>query len=198
MKLVIGIPYHDSFTIPWKFAQSLFGAMPFLYKELGLENVDLIFQTGTLVSNVRNGLLMNAQKLNPDYMLWIDSDMSFTKDDILNLLKNKSDGLVSALYLQGTEPHYPNAYMRVDGLTGLFRSVKDPVGLIDIDACGFGFCLMGKKALYGMGAQPFNEITQDGFHVSEDLSFCIRAKERGIDIKLDSTIKVGHLRVKEV
>ena len=195
MKLAIGIPYHDNFVVAYKFMESLVRTIPGLFKE---HDAHLFFRTGTLVSHVRNELLKDAHRSDFDAMLWIDSDVRFDPEDVARLVAQAADDtIVTGLYFTGDPPYTPNAYMRSE--TGAYRRLAELPGIpFEVDACGFGFLVMGRKAIYGAGDDPFNEMSVNGFHLGEDLSFCTRAKERGVKIYCDPTIKVGHLRLGEI
>lgn len=93
---------------------------------------------GSMISNSRNGIVELALQEKCDYLLWIDSDMSFPPDALMRLLKHERD-IVGATYnkkvppfetlgkFAGTKPDGP-----ITG--GLYEALLLPGGMMLVKA----------------------------------------------------------------
>ena len=194
----IGVIRPHSFMIPWECGRSLILGYHALKDKY---DIDLITAQGAYVDENRNDVLQAAQRQKLDWLLFIDTDIVFTKEDVLKIVKNYKEGdadLITGVYYlaDGTKPVVykftgeDRPYQEMD------RFTKDEI--IDIDACGMGFCLLGRKAIHGMGARPFDRMYYEGKYFGEDIAYCHRAREKGIKMQCDTSIKLGHLRFKEI
>jgi hypothetical protein len=72
--------------------------------------------------------------------------------------------------------------------------------LVEVDYSGFGFILIKKgiieKMEYPWFRPQMTEYEKDGIQIQdismEDVAFCLKAKELGYKILIDTTIRVGH------
>lgn len=145
-------------------------------------------------------------KLEYDYILWIDSDISFKFEDFTELLSHKKD-IIGGLYLMEggtnfavvTEENWDwNFFLK----NGYFKFLSPPElskysNPIKVSYTGFGFLLI-KKGVFEKIKYPWFEPKiyelENGIRdfASEDVSFCIKAKEYGYDIFIDKNVIVGH------
>lgn len=193
MKYLIAIPCMD--TIPTQFVKSLVG--------LRVEGtLEIAFSCNSLVYDSRNLLSKKAVENEFDRVLWLDSDVTFPADTFERLAKRLDMGyeFVSGLYQRRKEPIEPTIfktlYMAEDKLPHADCYKDYPDGIFEIAACGFGCVMMTTSALKRVGEEfglPFSPLL--GF--SEDLSFCMRAHQLGIQLWCDSDIKLGHIGYKE-
>ena len=74
--------------------------------------------------------------------------------------------------------------------------IKGKQALIPVSYTGFGFMLIKYGVFEALPYPWFQPITQKIGHMvdfaSEDVSFCLQAQEKGYQIYIDPTIKVGH------
>ena len=141
-------------------------------------------------------------KIDYDYLMWIDSDVIFKPSDLIRLLSHKLD-IVSGLYLTQNGNTYATVkdwdidkYKqngRFDFLTP--RDIKND-NLFEVSYTGFGFILI-KKGVFETIKYPWFKprfIKMD--HITEftmeDVTFCLEAKEAGFQIMIDPTVKLGH------
>ena len=143
----------------------------------------------------------------PDAFLFVDSDMEFTLADIRALAARDVEICAGAYCFKETPmaeflvagmwlPDYPGMSGRLPG----FRSSVTS-GFFPVDWAGFGFVLVKKTALQKMifpwfyhpvlpvppGAGPYPQKA-----VGEDIGFCLRAREVGINVFLDADLRIGH------
>ena len=145
----------------------------------------------------RAGLTQTDPHYNKPYthFLWLDDDHVFNPEMLEHLLSHDVD-MVSALYFQRTAPHYPVAYIKDDTPDKYkhYPLIDVPNALIQVDAVGFGACLMKREVLE---AVPEPWFTLD-YRAGEDIAFCVHAKENGIKIYLDGQYKLGHVGIPEI
>ena len=163
----------------------------------GMTNV--AFLAGTLIYDARERLLKAAIEEKAERILWLDSDMVFSPDLLIDLSADLDEGrdIVTGLCFRRRPPYTPAIYKKIRmGLPGEAETehYNDyPDGeIFEIDACGFAAVLMnievGVKVLEKMNT-AFTPIPGYG----EDISFCIRAKQLGYRIWCDSRVKLGHV-----
>ena len=144
--------------------------------------------------DARNLLAKEAIESGADRVLWIDSDMVFGDDLMIRLGEDLDTGawdMVCGLYFKRELPVTPVVYKQIDALTGRAEAYRDyPENqLFPVAGCGFGAVMMTTELLRRVGDYAFTPFN----HLSEDLSFCVRANSAGAKIACDSRIKVGHV-----
>lgn len=195
MKTLIALPCMD--TVHTIFMKSLL-------------SMDRIGQTGfafscsSLIYDARNKLAKQAVNEGYDRVLWLDSDMDFQPDLLKRLSEDMDEGreLVSGLYFKRKAPVKPVIYKDIgmlknendDGMTPVAVAYEDypQDSVFTIAGCGFGGCLVSVDLIKRIGDKfglPFSPIMGFG----EDLSFCIRASELGVELFCDSRVKMGHV-----
>lgn len=158
----------------------------------------------SLVYDARNTLAKQAVTEGFDRVLWLDSDMDFSPDLLSVLSADMDEGreLVSGLYFKRKAPIKPVVYKEVgyfhneqeDTVTPIAVSYEDyPKDTIfPIAGCGFGGVLVSVDLINRVGEKfglPFSPILGFG----EDLSFCKRVSELGVEMYCDSRVKMGHV-----
>lgn len=122
-------------------------------------------------------------------IVWVDSDVILPPESIIKMAESGKD-FITGVYFQRAGKHYPLvANHRKD--TDTFQwMVKWPKNVIaPIDGCGFGCCLTSAKMLVDI-EQPWFEYKK----FSEDFDFCIKAKNAGYQLYVDTSILCGHLK----
>lgn len=194
MKIVVGMPCMD--TLPMLTCASLLRLCMSSKHEL-----IPFFVSGSLVYDARNDIVNEALKERADYILFIDSDITFEPDALDKLLAHNTD-IVSGLYF-GRREHNNNpiAYSKIYPKT-LFRkcakldTIKDvDAPLQEVAAAGLGFCLIKMNVFYKMLCKN-NMIFEPFRGMGEDISFFYRAKKMGFKVFLDSTIPLTHIGYK--
>lgn len=215
-KLVLCIP-GSSFSR--EFVQCLTNAVSQLSREGHL--VQLSFAYDANVHYARSRVLLCETlrgvdqkpfdgKIEYDYLMWIDSDVLFTADDIRSLIKHDKD-IVTGCYLMHNNSHYP-LVQKMDDKHFLEKGHYQFLGRKDIEAkkdelftveyAGFGF--LGVKhgvfesIKYPYFAPEFLDFGTDGKIVeqaSEDVSWCMKVRQNGYQIWCDPSIKVAHQKL---
>ena len=152
---------------------------------------------GAAVHEARNALAREAVESGCDRVLWLDSDMVFDDDLLIRLGEDLDAGwdMVCGIYFKRRLPVTPVIYRSIEATTGKCEVYSDYPrdSLFEIAGCGFGTVMMTTELLTRADAEfktgPFTPLLK----LSEDLSFCARAKNVGARIGCDSRVKVGHV-----
>ena len=134
-----------------------------------------------------------------DKILWIDSDIAFNPDDAMKLIESDKEIISGAYLLASGEV---TAYKKILGPGYTYDEVKAMTEPVKIEGCGFGF-LAVKSGVFENMTRPWFQSTfgtvkgDDGEDytfpvIGEDISWCMRVKEKGYEIWLDPTIQVTH------
>lgn len=153
--------------------------------------------SGTMQNEIKNSKPLGGA-VTYDKILWIDSDISFTPEDVLRLYDSDKDIVTGAYMLANGSA----AVYKTLGKQGMSHetviTLEDP---IKVEGCGFGFVCV-KSGVFESLSRPWfqqvmHHIEQNGERidfplVGEDLSWCKRARDAGYDIWLDPKVKVTH------
>ena len=198
MKTLIAIPCMD--YIEADFVECLTNLRP-------VGDIEVKYMKASLVYDARNQITRYAlEKGGFDYILWLDSDMTFDPDLMEKLIadiEGKEDGVrkmaVTGLCFGRRPPFKPCIYSRLDIQTN--GKMVNPVcenwfdyprdSVFEVDACGFACLLMRMEMLEAMGIYgvPFFPVGGLG----EDLTFCWRARKLDMKFHCDSRLKIGHI-----
>ena len=192
MKTLIAIPCGDQLEA--NFVECLLNL-----RHVGETEIKLL--KGTLVYDARNQLTQYAlEKGGYDFVLWLDSDMTF-EPDLLERLMEDIDGkqAVTGLCFGRRPPFKPCIYKSIrvekEGL-GVMPHAENWYDyprdqLFEVEGFGFACVLMRMDMLDAMSVYgiPFFPVAGLG----EDLSFCWRARQLDIRLWCDSRLKIGHI-----
>ena len=155
------------------------------------------------LDEARNSLVRRALKAGATHVFFVDNDMALPKMTLINLLKHDVP-MVSGLYFKRATPPTPVAYDKMNGPNfHIFLDYPDRQ-LVDVVGVGMGCCLI-KKEVFDTVKDPwfrfkFDQPVVEGHKnenfkgvLAEDLSFCKKVTEAGIGIKLDTSVKCGHV-----
>jgi hypothetical protein len=140
------------------------------------------------IARARNDIFIEALRYGAD-VLFIDSDMEFTKWDY-NMLLNSGKDVVTAVCYKRKPPYTPCVFNFSDERRQVaIKAIPDII--FSADACGMAFCLikfniirlMTSSHVIEMLGKPFNQM-QDNHRdqLEEDMSFCMRLKTMNIPI----------------
>lgn len=135
-----------------------------------------------------------------DKILWIDSDITFSPEDVLKAYRSEFD-IVSGAYMLGTGEVM--AFTETLGSPLKYDDVKELTDPIKLKGAGMGFMAVKQGVFEALGRpwfrsakvlHTFNE-GEDPVEIEiagEDLSFCQNAINAGFEIWLDPTIRLVH------
>ena len=171
------------------------------------DEIEVKYLKATLVYDARNQITRYAlENGGYDYILWLDSDMTFNEDlldRLIDDIEGKEDGVrkmaVTGLCFGRRPPFKPCIYSKLDVQTN--GQMVLPVcenwydyprdSMFEVEACGFACLLMRMEMLEAMGIYgvPFFPVGGLG----EDLTFCWRARKLDMKFHCDSRLKIGHI-----
>ena len=214
-KLMIGLPAYDH-KVGVKMAISLMQ----LGQKLMEHGIPVQVQSlcgCSVVSRARNVIAHEFMKSDCDHLMFIDADMTFEADSIIRLMAwNQEKAIVAGAYEARKEGKV--YILSLDGGHGVNgpqgKVTMDEMGLIRAYRVATGFMMIQRRVFEVLrDANPewrHKDINTDEMmysyfdfkctpegYIGEDFLFCDRAREQGLDIWVDPTIKLGHMGIHE-
>jgi cellulose synthase/poly-beta-1,6-N-acetylglucosamine synthase-like glycosyltransferase len=196
MRVAICIPARGQMEVTTAFDLTMMAAYM-----AGKKNIDLNVYTsqGTLIFDQRNSLVRTAVIEKCDYILFIDADMRFPKTTLERLLAHKKDiiGVNATTRMMPPKPTARNIQINEDGSVDWLEVLSNKEkGIGKVDAIGCGVMLIKTSCLKNI-PQPYFYFEQllKGKLLGEDIYFCIKAKDAGIDtwVDHDLSMEIGHV-----
>jgi GT2 family glycosyltransferase len=151
---------------------------------------------GTLIFDQREKLAQVALKEGCDAVLFIDSDMRFPHDLITIMLSREVD-IVGVNAVTRRRPSFPTAKLLVKsedekGIRHHWSNVdsRGKEGIEVVTAVGFGAVLIRKKVFETLSAPWFDAGWGPTGVVGEDVFFCVKAGDAGIDTYVDHELSM--------
>jgi GT2 family glycosyltransferase len=158
-------------------------------------DTEMAFQNGVFVHENMNNLVRLAQEKKASHIFFVEHDMVFEPDTLGRLLEQDKD-IISAPYSGRTLPLQPLVYQRGTDEELYMMSYdiwpKKPFKCYGVPTG----CTLIKMSVFEKIKPPyfFFEHTEDGvIKMSQDIYFCKKANEAGIEVWCDPTIMVGHI-----
>jgi len=157
-------------------------------------DIDIYTAAGTLIFDQRNKLVKTSIEAKCDYIVFIDADMRFPKDTIMRLLRHQKD-IIGVNATTRTEPVIPtakNLTINEDGSCTwlpIYSNSLDGISKADGIGCGV---MMIKASVFAKLQEPYFYFEQlpDNKILGEDIYFCIKAKDAGIDTWVDHDLSM--------
>jgi hypothetical protein len=155
--------------------------------------------TSSTISHARNTLCNNFLKTNLEWILFIDSDIDFSYNDIVNLYNkalNNNIKVISGCYFSyfGNEKIYP-----VSSIVNFDSDFEE------VSWLGLGFTLIHRSILEKTGKDSVNgdkhwfaETYKNGTYVGEDMYFSNLLNENSIKLYVCPEIRLGHNKNKRI
>jgi len=157
------------------------------------------------IEDMRNQAVYVAQKYECTHLLMFDADMVLHPKTITKLLENDLD-ICGALCYQRYWPFNPVMFkVKTGNFNGKMSELHFDIitkfeenTIIELDAIGTGV-FMVKMEVFEKLKQPYFEkilkgvIDKNEYYFGEDISFCIKCKQVGLNIYMDSSIPCGHI-----
>lgn len=161
-----------------------------------------------MTSGNRNFILEQAIENKQDAVLWLDTDMVYPPDILVNLINSKVD-ICGSVYFKRSEPFDPCVYVDSENPFKPYKIVdihKLPLNtVVEVDGLGFGGLFVKMSVYDSMGenkwmryGKNFGIPGEKEDQLSHDLVFCRTAKKYGHKIYVHSGVKCGHIGEKIV
>ena len=168
-------------------------------EEAGVEKFWVLLDKSFPLDLSRNRLASRALDLGATHVLFLDADMTFPAGLVEKLL-DVGAPVSAALYFKKAPPFTPvPSMLDVPEDPQLMRPITlpEPPGIVECDVVGMGATLIRREV--------FEKIEKPWFaydihrrsgemSVTEDVTFCIKARAAGFRIACDTRITCGHLR----
>lgn len=164
-------------------------------------------KSNSLVYDARNEMALEAINGGYDVMVSLDSDLVLEPETLLNLVAGIEAGndFVTGLYFMRRLPTKPLILKELDWYEDEVLGAQESAevyedyprdSVFEIAGCGFGCCIMSVEMVKHMTVayrmNPFTPMPR----LSEDYSFCWRARKLGYRLWCDSRIRPGHAGLK--
>lgn len=166
---------------------------------------ELTIVQGYAVHQARNMIVQQALNGNFDYVFFIDSDIILPQDILKGLLEDNKD-IISGYYIKKQETQNicelfgnPPGIDDPEILTNILENeLPKTVGIYGVNACGFGCTLVKTEVFKKIIEKNPDDLCFDyefkkNKMCSEDILFCKRAKEVGIETFVDTKFRCGHI-----
>jgi len=175
--------------------------------------------SGPTIARARNQIVREFLKTDADWLLQLDTDMTFPADLAERLIEAAHPtlrpivgGLCFAYMGDHERKLWPTLYAWIPGTERLRRLTQYPADkLIPVAATGAACLLVhrsvferlderfGDKTPWPFFAEtPFCDVAEDGTkrwdNYSEDLTFCLRAGACGFPVHVHTGIRLGHVK----
>lgn len=160
----------------------------------------VIAERGFTIAENRIYSVVQAQKNESDYLLFVDDDMTFPEDTLERLLEHKKEVIGVDSYSRCLPPsstvgkmNDKGEYMHPDKHTPF--EMKIPNELFKAYFVGAGVMLIDMEVFKKIPKPYFQfDINNEGQIVNgEDGTFCEKVKKAGYDVWCDPTIPIGHI-----
>lgn len=163
----------------------------------GIEH-SLFLSPGTLIANQRHELVNAAREWGATHVLFIDSDIVFRPNHVIDLL-NFDEPIVGGAYSKRVDPVVATAWHSIDNWDTHVRLQEQTDSHIKVDAMALGFCLIRTDVFDKLELPWFILGFKNGQYTGEDIEFFRNCKNNDIPVWLDvkTSLEIGHLGVKE-
>jgi hypothetical protein len=165
---------------------------------------------GSPVNVARERVMAEVEKYSYNKVIWIDSDIGFTPEDIFKLYDSDKD-IITGTYLLADGILTTIGPLPQDRKPGQGEFKKQEVlklnKVMKVHSAGFGIIAMTSKVFPRIPKPYFqllNNVIKNGsgkdiyISLGEDISWCLKAQDVGFDIWFDPTILVNHMKTNTV
>lgn len=148
------------------------------------------------VALARNKIVETFLKSEASHLFMVDDDTIPPMDVVEKLLAHDKDIVSGVTPILREGNMMSNVYLDTSGdQLPLDHKLLKAKELFKVEGVGSS-CLLIKREVFDKIGKPwFAEVWgQDGTHMSEDIFFCNRAKEEGLEVLIDPTVVCKHAR----
>lgn len=204
-RILIGMPTTE--YIHFEFANSLIGIIGHA-KTQGYY-VETYFQVGVRTDRNRNDMVKIFMEKNMDYLLFLDTDMTYPADLITTYLQANKP-LIGGVYFKRSKPHFPVVFKLNEA--GNFQSIDTAYlpknQVVQVDGLGTGGMWIARSVFEDIGKSGqdywFNYGTN--YHIpgateniaTHDLVFCKKYLDTGGKIYVHTGVEFEHITSERV
>ncbi len=165
-----------------------------------------------MIDDARNGLVEGFLASDTEWLFWMDSDMTFPKDtlvELFNVAEQKNAKMVTGIYYQRKGLNFPVLWSRgVPTETGVLSGMEtkkaeynkyvgsftfphpDKQEPFKVHAAGFG-CVLVHRSVFEVLDRPWFKFLPGT--CSEDFYFFVNAQEAGFELWAAPRPELGHI-----
>lgn len=151
-------------------------------------DTEIFMDASTILLTQRERLATEALNINADYILWLDSDITFPSSVALRLLSH-DEPVVACNYIRRQLPAKGVAYEIIgDWENPLSFDIQDE--LVEVQGVGMG-CMLIKTEIFKKLPKPWFEFgwsSQSNDHLGEDMLLCQKIAAAGYTVKIDTVL----------
>lgn len=145
------------------------------------------------IAHVRQLLLTAARRFDPDYAIFLDSDVYPLSPNLIAILTGWQKDIVGGSYVRlFSDGPYLASKFPVEGRPDLYRYYTVPFAPLMEPIITSAGCLCLSRRVLRDKRLNFWPMYEGDKRASEDFGFCLRARELGYKIYLDGTAVLWH------
>lgn len=191
LRLAIGTPTYNG-TVQGDFTGSLVETQRVL-GAAGAAGFEFLIISGTILPSVRADVLAAALDCGASHLLCVDADIGWHAPDVLRLVAHGQDMVTGVYETRGADESGRSRHCIAHP-----RAARDAPGLLEVDACGFGFVLLSRRCMermrdaWGLYQSFAYVMTGELGLQGEDYGFCARWRGLGGKVYADPVPRLRH------
>lgn len=150
--------------------------------------------SGAFISRGRNQLVAAFLAGQGSHLWFVDSDIGFSRDTLDKLLAADRPIVAALYYSLANGVPFPVVVAAPDSKA---QGLPTKGLMMAGSGVGMGCTLIRREVLEALGVRdlwPFSESVQFDTYLSEDITFCLRARELGFESWVNVDAKVTHTK----
>lgn len=155
-----------------------------------MNNIDthVFMNASTILLTQREHLANSAIEFDSEYVLWLDSDMTFPATTAVRLMSH-NEPVVAANYVRRSNPPQGVAYTSIGDWQSWLPFDSDE-SLVNVAGVGMG-CFLMKTEIFAKLSKPWFEFKwspKSNSYLGEDMILCEKISAAGYKIKIDTVL----------
>ena len=206
--MTLAVGWVDPGTVRGEFTESVTQLVAY---ETWHQRLGSVIRThsGPLLVEGRNLLVEKFLKTDCDWLLMVDTDMTFpytAAEQLLDTADAESAPVVGGLCYGISKElgPFPTVYQRRDGMPVAILQLPDDLPVIPVDATGAAFTLTHRVIFDTYRRDEYHPwfhrrfVPSNGDHrggwLGEDISWHWWLRDKGVPILVDTRVEVGHIK----
>ena len=157
----------------------------------GISHIHTESDSSMFIDKKRNKCVDRFLESDCTHLLFVDSDTVITQDALRCLLADDKPVVSAVIYRKSNG--YTPCFGYWEAETSLYR-IPLPFEynkLLKVDIVGTGFLLI-KREVFEKVKSPWFQCHEEG-NAWEDVSFCLKCRDAGVSVYVDTGVHLGHL-----
>lgn len=170
------------------------------------------FGNSPTIASKRNRSARELLDSDREWLLFLDSDMTFPQDVVPRLLQVDADIACGLQTFKRPQQEYAAVAERVTNLPedapdrrptdhpefdsrniDLRKVIQGETDVVDVDVAGTGCMMIRRHVLEGLDPPHFEANRDEWEGMNENYNFCLRAKRAGLSVKVDTRVRCRHI-----